>query len=195
MKKFFVSLFLIIAMFVIGLSPVESQVVQPAYKDGDQWVYRLTKRKKGSNLPDGDYKITYQNGEHEGDHALFLKLIATVNIQGNEIKWFDFPLKPGKKWKFSHKKRFLTGEHGYRTIWIEANVEVVGPKPVNPEAGKFTDAIEIRRKDTGQKRDWEFKYFYSPVAKSVVKFLAFRANRKGKIIKLWEVELIKYSVK
>ena len=145
----------------------------------------------GTNLPEGDYKITYQNGEHEGDHTIFLERIATVNMQGNEIKWFEFPLKPGKKWKFSHTRVDRNG----RTFWIESNIEVVGPKPVNTQAGKFTDAIEIRRKDISTRRDWEYIYFYSPVAKSVIKLLASRANRDGKLKKRREVELIKYSVK
>ncbi len=192
MKKVFLGLFLVMIVLGIGVPAMGQSGSVPVYKGGDQWVYHLTRHSgRGTNLPEGDYKITYQNGKHEGDNTRFLERIATVDIKGNEIKWFDFPLKPGKKWKFSHTGEDRKG----RTLWIESNIEVVGPKPVNTQAGEFTDAIEIRRKDTGGRRDREYIYFYSPVAKGVVKILLNRSNSDGELEKRWEVELIKYTVK
>ncbi len=192
MKKVFLGLFLVMIVLGIEVPAMGQSGSAPVYKDDDQWVYRLTRHSGGgTNLLEGDYKIIYQNGEHESDHTLFLESVATVNIQGNEIKWLDFPLKSGKKWKFS----YTTEDRRGRTVRLEANVEVVGSKPVDTQAGKFTDAIEIRRKDTGGRRDKEYIFFYSPVVKGVVKILLNRSNRDGELEKRWEVELIKYTVK
>jgi len=196
MRKF-VNLLLVTGILGIGFSLAADSGSAPVYKDGDQWVYRLTILRGGktqdSSFTDGDYKIIYQNSEFEGDSTTFLEKVATVNLQGTKIKWLNFPLKRGRQWNFSYTKE-KQGRKRLKVNWFEANVDVIGTKPVETLAGKFTDAVEIRRKDTGN-RNWEFTYFYSPASKSVVKIVARRENKRGEFQKRWEAELIKYSIK
>ncbi len=193
-----INLLLVTGILGIGISFAADSESTPVYKDGDQWVYRLTIRRgntQDSSFTNGDYNITYQNGEFKGDSTTFLEKVATVNLQGSKIKWLNLPLKSGKKWSFSSVREvFGKGRGKLKFLHVESNVEVLGTEPIETTAGKFTDAVEIRRKDTGG-RNWEFKYFYSPVSKSVVKIVACRENKRGKLKKMWEAELIKYSIK
>jgi len=162
----------------------KAPVVQaPVYEDGDWWVFRVNMDEK----PPIEYRITYQDGEFQGDDPLILTdnpPLASVYSNHPDIKNFNFPLFPGKKWKF----RYSRAEYGFPVtrfgglsseIFGNAEVEVMGPlaETVETPAGKF-EVVEIRR-NTFSHISWagadppiEIVYFYSPGTKSVVRLIA-----------------------
>jgi len=101
-----------------------------------------------------EYRITYKDGKFQGDDPLILTdnpPLASVYSNHPEIKNFDFPLVPGKKWSF----RYSRYEYGFLNPTSlgsgldrigNAEVEVIAPRgePVETSAGKF-EVVKIRR--------------------------------------------------
>jgi len=194
-------------MELIKYGHKEPVVRAPVYEDGDWWVFRV----KVDDKPLEEYRITYKDGEFQGDDPLILTdnlPLASVYSNHPEIKNFDFPLLPGKKWRFRysrHEYGYLDGPSGGKPeSWGTAEVEVIGPlaEPVETPAGKF-EIVEIR-KITFAEVGWladdpgiEIVYYYSPDTKSVVKLTA----KISKVVTDWtipdhiEMELIKYGRK
>ncbi len=95
-------------MNIIKLGEQASNVKAPVYVDGDWWVFRV----KNDEKPPEEYRITYKDGEFQGDDPLILTdnpPLASVYTNHPEIKNFNFPLVPGKKWRLrysSHEYAF-----------------------------------------------------------------------------------------
>ena len=169
-----------------------SRVRAPVYKDGDSWVFGVN----GGGMPQEKYRVTYRNGRFESSDPDFLTgnddpdslvrgPLVSVHVHDPEKRNLDFPLIPGKKWTFHYRQ--IGSVSGRRRLYY-AEAEVVGPlrDPVETLAGSFK-VIEIRRTDTAVGRR-ELTYFYSPEAKSIVKFIVESAG--GKI----EMELVRVSL-
>jgi len=117
-------------------------------------------------------------------------------------KGLEFPLVPGKKWRFRY--RVPGGPNYGGSPWGFADVEVIGPvaQPVKTPAGSF-NVIEIRRNDWRGFRYTELTYLYSPESKSVVKITGVheplsggQGSYGGGIVKEHlEMELVKYGRK
>jgi len=169
-----------------------SRVRAPVYKDGDSWVFQV--KREGTRQE--QYRVTYRNGRFESSDPDFLTgnndpgslvfgPLVSVHYYEREKRNLDFPLVPGKEWAFHYEhKGALSGN--FRLYSAEA--KVIGPlrDPVETPAVKFK-VIEIRRTDTAVGRR-ELTYFYSPEARSVVKFI--RETGGGRI----EMELVRVSL-
>ncbi len=169
-------------MELIKYGHKEPVVQAPVYEEGDWWVFRV----KIDEKPPQEYRITYKDGEFQGDDPLILTdnpPLASVYSNHPDIKNFNFPLVPGKKWSFRYSSDdygFLWSKVGVPERFPSAEVEVLGPlaEPVETPAGKF-EIVKIRRitfsdinKYWDIDPDIELVYFYSPHTKSVVKLIA-----------------------
>jgi len=160
-----------------------------------------------------EYRITYKNGEFQGDDPLILTdnpPLASVYSNHPVIKNFDFPLVPGKKWTYRYSRDdygFIvekTGSSYQHEMFGIAGVEVIGPlaKPVETLAGNF-EVVEIRRITSSSSEPEsgledptiEIVYFYSPHTKSVVKLTAklSKVVTDPTIPDYIEMELVKYG--
>jgi len=163
----------------------------PVYKDGDYWVFRV----KTPRVPLEEGRVTYKNGKFVTDDASFWSssIWATVLQLNSNFKPLNFPLMPGKKWKYKYKHESpSTG----RTSRRDVEVTVIGPvsKPITTPAGQF-QVVEIQRTEKWRRsrQERESTYFYSEDSKSVVKMTAVTTRRRGE--QHYELELIKYSVR
>jgi len=191
---------------IIKLGDQASNIKAPAYNDGDWWVFRV----KVDEKPPEEYRITYKDGEFQGDDPLILTEnppLASVYSNHPDIKNFNFPLVPGKKWRF----RYLRSEYGFfiasggpgEAIGT-AEVEVIGPRaePIDTPAGKF-EVVEIQRISSskistyGNDPTIEIVYFYSPATMSVVKLTAkiSKVSTDPTIADHIEMELVEYGRK
>ncbi len=187
------------------VAKADNAVQAPVYEEGDWWVYRV---KRGNESPE-EYRITYKNGEFQGDDPLFLAELspplASVHLKHPQIKNFNFPLMPGRIWKIRYSQESYgiaphsellgyTGAGSVRDRWKIAEVEVTGPIPeiVETPAGEFR-VIEIRRSEILPLV--EMVYYYSPESKSVVKLTVDLPDARavGEAIDHIEMELIKYG--
>ena len=189
------------------VAKADNAVQAPVYEEGDWWVYRV---KRGNESPE-EYRITYKNGEFQGDDPLFLAELspplASVHLKHPQIKNFNFPLMPGRIWKIRYSQESYgiaphsellgyTGAGSVRDRWKIAEVEVTGPIPeiVETPAGEFR-VIEIRRSEILPLV--EMVYHYSPETKSVVKLTVDLpdARAMGESFDHIELELIEYGHK
>jgi len=106
---------------------------------------------------------------------------------GSQEHTLDFPLSVGKQWRYSYK---------FRTVTMIVNVQVVGQERVGTEAGVF-NALKI-----GRTRQYSMVnplwgtgtfttdgvYFYSPEARSIVKYDAEDVNGAALHIELLNFE-------
>jgi len=179
------------------LEMADNAVQAPVYKEGDWWVFRV-KRAKG---PPEVYRVTYKDGKFQSDEPDFLTVnnnpdsiswlpLISVNLEGPKMKWFDFPLLPGRKWSFRYKhSRYRWGGASGRWEWREVAAEVIGPvlQPVETPAGTFV-ATEIRRTMDRGRKTFEFTYFYSPETKSIVRVILDGDHNHP-----YEMELVDYG--
>ena len=177
-----------VALWILFLTGVALATEAPAYKDGEQWVFRV----KSTGQADGEYQVTYKGGKFDSNDMQFLTsaLFVTVHLADPQKKWFEFPLVAGKKWSFRYQH---TSAATGRTDWRNSEIEVVGPvpQPVKTSAGEFK-VIEVRRTDFFGRARFDLIYFYSPETKSVVKLVADTDGPGGKTHS--EMELTKYSM-
>lgn len=187
MRQIF-SIFFLIGALIVGLTTISQaqEIPAPAYVEGENWVYRIT-RDEGS--PE-EFRISYKGGKFVSDNQTILgsAIYVAVHMNDPKRKWLDFPLTRGKKWDFQYSHR---GHTSRRFEWRNSVAEVMGPtpNPIETPAGKFK-AIEIRRTDSGR-ATFSLVYFYSPDTKSVVKLSVDVDSPAGK--SHYNMELIKYS--
>jgi putative ABC transport system substrate-binding protein len=158
----------------------DNAVKAPLYQEGDWWLFRIKTLYPGGRSEVEDHRVTFKGGKFESEHPSFLTggdlagtpsflPFASVFLNDPTRKWLDFPLLPGKSWRFSYPSASYTRS---RRRWTLAVAEVIGKasKPIQTTAGAF-EAIEISRHD--QLNPAAFStYFYSPQTKSVVKLKA-----------------------
>lgn len=185
-----------------------SNVQAPTYKEGDWWVFRVTR----ADRPAQEYEVRFKNGRFVSTHPDFLKVsrhpdsisflpLISVNLQGPDKRWFDFPLTPGHTWQFRYLHTSghpgasgITGV-GYRSL-RSVRATVVGPtaEPISTVAGSFR-AIEIGRIVNTKWGSFEFKYFYSAETNSTVRVAAngYAENVSGREEFGYEMELVAYG--
>jgi putative ABC transport system substrate-binding protein len=168
----------------------DNAVKAPIYRNGDWWLFRIKRIYPDGKSEVEEHRVTFRGGAFQTHDTSFLRgedipmtpsflPFATVYLTDPARKWLDFPLIPGKTWRFQYRRRsFTTADDlkpryfggGRAFTWVEASVEVVGQRSVVTPAGKF-DAVEINRLDSLH-RAAHLTYFYSPQSKSVVKLEA-----------------------
>jgi len=181
------------------LAKVDNAIKAPVYNDGDWWVFQV---KEDQKRP-WNARVKYKDGKFESDEPFFLRgeerpvnprflAFASVYLNDPQNRWLDFPLVPGKKWRFRYTVE--VGGTFVRDKYRVAEAEVVGPvaQPMKTPAGSF-NVIEIRRNDWLSRGHADLTYYYSPETKSVVKLTADKSG--GNSERHYEMELIKYSHK
>ncbi len=185
------------------LAKVDNAVQAPVYEEGDWCVFQV---KEDQKRP-WNARVTYKDGKFESDVPFFLRgenrpddprflAFASVYLNDPQRKWLDFPLVPGKKWRFRYPIEVAIQSTG-RTDFRIADAEVVGAvaQPMKTPAGSF-NVIKIRRYDWGGNTSHtDLTYYYSPETKSVVKLAADRTRAWGQGERHFELELIKYGHK
>ncbi len=106
-------------------------VQAPAYQQGDSWVFKVVR--EGS--PEEEDCVSFRNGKFESSNLDFFDgaIWTTVYRAKDDLKPLDFPLTPGKTWRYTYSG---TNSRG-RTSWREAEVKVIGPtaRPMETAAG------------------------------------------------------------
>ena len=147
------------------------------------------------------YRVTYQDGNFRSDDPTFLTVSTNFNSvswlplisifsSDPKMRWFDFPLLPGKRWSFRYHHSLYPEDWEYLWLgreWRFVDAEVIGSASESLEtpAGRFA-VTEIRRKVRQAGNEYNFKYFYSPKAKSAV-----RATLEGTLS--YKLELVAYG--
>ena len=158
----------------------------PAYRNGDQWHYHLT-RSSGNNE---QIRLTYRDGKFATDNQAGFDnySVATVFRIASTLRPLDFPLTPGKTWQYQYRGTTPRGQ----TSWRDAVVKVIGPtaQPIQTKAGRF-HAVELQRIETWGQAERRSTYFYSPDTKCVIKLIADLTSPFGNT--RTDLELLSYK--
>lgn len=183
-------------LFVVAINLLaEEQAAAPIYQDGDFWHFSLGPRIYEAAIKDGKVKVfdakPDQRIEVEAGIAQRLKVMLAVEQDRKEF--LQFPLSVGKVWNSSYQE---DTPGPYRMPSISARSSVTGIEEMTVAAGTFR-VFKIERVETFPRRlarsnkappvTRTYTYYYSPQAKSVVKYRF--ENRK----RTTEIDLIKFG--
>lgn len=190
----------------------DNAVKAPVYAEGDWWVFRIKILSHSRPTSVQDHRVLYKNGKFNSDDPSFLAggddpsrpsiyPFPSVHFAAPQRKWLDFPLLPGKTWRYRFSRTEFSRGPSAVAIWRygTAVAEVIGqfPQIVPTAAGQFR-AIEIQRQDSAMRdssisRPTSLTYFYSPQTKSVIKSITKDASYRFPVGYQFELELIAYG--
>ncbi len=185
----------------------QEQAPAPSYKDGDFWVFRITRTDRpgatSTRRLDGDYEVSYAAGGLKAfqltgsekvemtERISCLQGMVGLDVKDIEFQLLRFPLSVGQKWTREWRGRIPTGP--YVLSGRKAEHRVVGDEQIATGAGSFRAfKVESELVTTTGGRG-VFIYYYSPEAKSVVKFAETFVYPQGNLFGKTEVELIEFG--
>jgi len=186
---------LIFLLLVSGAAEAEEQVQAPVFKEGDFWKFKIIQT-AAPGYPraewNGVYIVRYANGRIQVQKLVDDKemppepngIPALVGFRKTKQEHaLEFPLYVGKQFRYSFK--FLKATDVF-------NIEVMAEEQVTTEAGVF-QAFKIK-----STKQWAepgggiitvpATYFYSPEAKTIVKYDS--ESEHGYIL---HIELLKFE--
>ncbi|MBI2023827.1 hypothetical protein HYT00_00295 [Candidatus Giovannonibacteria bacterium] len=181
-------LLLLVIVYFISLtfsSVLAEEIKEPVYNSGDSWRINYSHKSTISAtdvLPSGTYDIvfdgkeftvfTVENGERGAEYLPLGRVRRSFFVfltpEPFEVKvpMFKFPLVEGTTWEGEFFSKEGTDRRGST---VKAKVTVLGQEEVAVPAGTFR-AYKISREEAlGQPKQKIYTYWYSPVAKCVVK--------------------------
>ena len=169
---------LLVFLTLIAVSAsAEEQIQAPVFKEGDFWKFKII-QKAAPGYPraewNGDYMMRYANGRIQVRKLIDEKEVppepngipALLGFRKTEQeRAVEFPLYVGKQYRYSFK--FLKATDVF-------NIEVMAEEQVTTEAGTF-QAFKIKStkqwaEPGGGMITVPATYFYSPKAKTIVKY-------------------------
>ena len=185
----------------------QEQVAAPIYKDGDFWVFKVTRTSAnvGSTSTaflDGDYEVSYASGglkafELTGSEKVeithnisYLQGMIGRDVQDLEYQFLRFPLIVGQKWSREWRQR---SPRTNRVESRQAEHRVVGVEQIATRAGSYRAFKVESELVTPVGGRGSYIYYYSPETKSVVKFAVTDTGPQGNFSGKREVELIRFG--
>ena len=179
----------------------QEQVDAPKFKNGDYWHFNLSAKMavSSSSFQSGVYEVLFndaklqifkveQNEKSPVDSSLgiTISILQAMLGRGNYLggKYLEFPLSVGQKWDVEYTIR----PTGARTdVSYKGEITVSGFESVSTPAGNFR-VLKLTREIRGSNRkNSTITYYYSPEAKSAVKFLLDSSDGTR------NVELVKFG--
>lgn len=182
--KQMISVMVAIFLLLPGYLFAQEQVAAPKFKNGDFWHFNVSDKMltSTSRALSGVYEVLYNDGKlqifkveqnektpvdsSEGQ----INTLQAMHGRGNYLggKYLQFPLSVGQKWDVEYTIR----PTGTKTdVSYKGEVTVSGFESVSTPAGNFR-ALKITREiRSSNRKNSTITYYYSPEAKSVVKFL------------------------
>lgn len=176
-----------VAMFLLLPAQLfaQEQVDAPKFKNGDFWHFNLSSKMtvSSSSFQSGVYEVLFndaklqifkveQNEKSPVDSSLgiTISILQAMHGRGNYLggKYLQFPLSVGQKWNVESTIR-LPGMT--KDITFKGETKVVGSESVSTPAGNFRALKLIRELRSSTGSDTTITYYYSPEAKSAIKFL------------------------
>ena len=184
----------IAAIFLVSLATLIAQekAQAPTYRDGDYWWYRFAGKIYELTIVAGKLKIydpkPDQKIEVEGEQAEALSGLVAIGEPDKNL--LQFPLFAGKEWhdQYDTGRQSRPKKFGTAAVMKDVESRVSGIEAITTPAGSFR-AFKIERKETKRGREaMSGSVYYSPEARSVVKY---EYGFPGKATKV--VELTKYG--
>ena len=186
----------------------QEQVPTPTFQDGDSWQFKAREWDYVASTSvrlNGVYELQYSQSrvraflvDNSGQKAEELRrggreftILTAMLGRGDTKLWqvLQFPLFVGKKWDYEYRVGTLGA--GPSTYTRSAEIRVTGIEEITTPGGKFR-AFKIEKEDWSGRSRWATTCFYSPDAKSIVKFFydtSVGGGDQGKT----ETELIKFG--
>jgi hypothetical protein len=192
-----VAMFLLLPAYLFA----QEQIDAPKFKKGDFWQFNLGSKMitSSSSAANGTYEILFdgqkfqyfkveQNEKSPVDSSLgiTISLLQATHGLGNYLggKYLEFPLSVGQKWNVEYTIR-PTGARN--DVSYKGETTVSGFESVSSPAGNFR-ALKLTREIRGSNgKNSTVTYYYSPEAKSAVKFLLDSSDGTR------NVELVKFG--
>jgi hypothetical protein len=176
-----------VAMFLLlpGYLFAQEQVDAPKFKNGDFWHFNLSRKMvtSSSSYLGGVYEILFNEGKLQifkveqnekspvdSSLGITISLLQAMHGRGNYLggKYLQFPLSVGQKWNVEFTVR-LPGARN--DLSYKGETTVSGFESVSSPAGNFRVLKLTRELRSSIGTNTTITYYYSPEAKSVVKFL------------------------
>ncbi len=203
------SLVLFVAAPVLGASSCGEPVPAPHYQGGEKWTWRNEKGVEYQNEVtgfDGELtKIRWSNGDvgfYDPDRVLRKVVRANGEVLTTQgagsytsigQRYFDFPLSPGKTWRYSYYGQPAGGGSGLLTYFQDFRVRAC--EDVSTPAGRFAAVkIEVEQSILGSARSGIYHVWYAPEVKNVVK-QQYRWSQWWGGGRFLDSELVKFEAK
>ena len=192
-KKIFCVLLLFVLLISTGICLAEEPVAEkPIYTKGDFWFFverNLSKKMRQTFLREEKNKYVFRlgKGDRTTDYYFTSDIKRGIGYPGPII---EFPLKVGKKWKYTYQRKGSTRGPGRDNI--QAQHKVVAYESVTVPAGTF-QALKISVKleaaagGTGSRMitiPEKMYFWYAPEVKQLIKIIQWG--------KTWELK--KYKI-
>jgi hypothetical protein len=150
----------------------------PSVRVGDQWKFERVDRRTG--VKEGEFlrAITAvtpskiegtENNEKFAMTADLNVMESSIGVQSGNVKYLDFPLQVGKKWRFEYAS---TSKASGRKYSYQIDASIVAQEMVRVPAGEF-DAFKIEYKGsfTGERLNRRIVQasWYAPAARAPVR--------------------------
>lgn len=163
----------------------QEQAEAPVYKNGDFWDYNVGGKmivSTSSFLP-GTYEVVFNDGKLQifklepsgkspvdGSSVITMAMLQAMLGRGKYLggEYLEFPLSAGKKWNIEYSIRPSGAK---KDVSYKGETNVSGPQSVATPAGNLRAFKLIRAVRSSIGSDTTATYYYSPEAKSIVKFL------------------------
>jgi hypothetical protein len=192
-----VAMFLLLPAYLFA----QEQVDAPKFKNGDFWHFNLSRKMvtSSSSYLGGVYEILFNEGKLQifkveqnekspvdSSLGITISLLQAMHGRGNYLggKYLQFPLSVGQKWNVEFTVR-LPGARN--DLSYKGETTVSGFESVSSPAGNFRVLKLTRELRSSIGTNTTITYYYSPEAKSVVKFLLDSSDGTS------NVELVKFG--
>jgi len=198
--KQIISVMVAMVLLLPGYLFAQEQVDAPKFKNGDFWHFNLSRKMvtSSSSYLGGVYEILFKEGKLQifkveqnekspvdSSLGITISLLQAMHGRGNYLggKYLQFPLSVGQKWNVEYTVRLpgLT-----KDVSGKGETTVSGFESVSSSAGNFR-VLKLTREIRSSGTNTTITYYYSPEAKSVVKFLLDSPDGTS------NVELVKFG--